>query len=73
MLSGKERNGLVMPPIQQTLDNEGVASVLTYLRQSWGHNADPVSAAKVAGVREAIHGREDPWTDQELAPFFRQR
>jgi mono/diheme cytochrome c family protein/glucose/arabinose dehydrogenase len=73
VLSGKERNGLVMPPIQQTLDNEGVASVLTYLRQSWGHNADPVSAAKVAGVREAIHGREDPWTDQELAPFFRQR
>lgn len=73
VLSGKERNGLVMPPIQQTLDDEGVAAVLTYLRQSWGHNAAPVAPTTVATIREAIHGREEPWTDEELAPFFRQR
>ena len=66
VLSGKEREGRVMPPLH-SLDDESLAGILTYVRQSWGHNAPPVSPATVAAVRKEIAGREEPWTDEELA------
>ena len=66
VLSGKEREGRVMPPLH-SLDDESIASILTYVRQSWGHNAPPVSPTTVAAVRKEIAGREEPWTDEELA------
>jgi mono/diheme cytochrome c family protein len=68
VLSGKEREGRVMPPLR-SLDDESIAGVLTYVRQSWGHNAPPVSPAVVAEVRKTIAGREEPWTDDELRKF----
>ena len=68
VLCGKEREGRVMPPLR-SLDDESIAGVLTYIRQSWGHNAPPVSPAVVAAVRKEIAGREEPWTDDELQKF----
>jgi len=68
VLSGKEREGRVMPPLH-ALDDESIAGVLTYIRQSWGHNAPPVSAVAVAAVRKETAGRDDPWTDEELQKF----
>ena len=43
-----------------------IASVLTYIRQSWGHNAPPVSPESVAKVRAVVGNREEPWSDEEL-------
>jgi mono/diheme cytochrome c family protein len=40
-----------MPPFGQVLDNDGVAAVTTYIRQSWGNSAAPVSALDVLHVR----------------------
>ncbi|MGH8727982.1 MAG: c-type cytochrome [Burkholderiales bacterium] len=40
-----------MPPFAQELSDEQVAAVVTYIRQSWGNNAPPVTAAEVAGAR----------------------
>ena len=68
VLCGKESNGLVMPPLR-TLDDDTIAAVLTYVRQSWGHNAPPVEPAVIATARREIGGREEPWTDEELAAF----
>jgi mono/diheme cytochrome c family protein len=57
-----------MPPLR-SLDDEAIAGVLTYIRQSWGHNAPPVSPSTVTEVRRETAGREEPWTDEELQKF----
>ncbi len=68
VLNGKENEGRSMPPLR-SLDDEAIAGALTYIRQSWGHNAPPVSAATVTAVRRETAGREEPWTDEELQKF----
>jgi hypothetical protein len=40
--------------------------VLTFLRRSWGHEADPVAPALVADARAATAKREEPFGDAEL-------
>lgn len=40
-----------MPPFNQILSREDVAAVTTYVRQSWGNSASPVSAFDVERVR----------------------
>ena len=66
VLNGKEKEGLVMPPLRGALDDTAIAAVLTYIRQSWGHHAPPVSPESVAKVRAAVGNREEPWSDEEL-------
>lgn len=66
VLQGKEKEGLVMPPLRSALDDASVAAVLTYIRQSWGHNAAPVSPGSVAKVRAEVGNRDEPWSDEEL-------
>lgn len=40
-----------MPPFKQRLGGEEIAAVATYVRQSWGNSASPVSAFDVERVR----------------------
>lgn len=40
-----------MPPFGQDFSNEDVAAVATYIRQSWGNNAAPVSPREVLRIR----------------------
>jgi mono/diheme cytochrome c family protein len=40
-----------MPPFAQLLSDEEVASVVTYVRASWGNAAAPVSNVEVAAAR----------------------
>src|SRR5581483_2303618 len=42
----------VMPP-WQSLSDEDIASVLTYVRGAWGNRGDAVTAAEVSAVRRA--------------------
>ncbi len=58
----------VMPPHgqQPQLDDATLAGLMTYLRRSWGHTADPVTVSQVAAIREASGGRSAPWTVAEL-------
>lgn len=72
VLSGKEKEGRVMPGLR-TLDDESLAAVLTYIRQSWGHNAPPIEPATIAKVRRETGNREEPWTDDELQAFATRR
>jgi glucose/arabinose dehydrogenase/mono/diheme cytochrome c family protein len=55
-----------MTPLGQMLKDEEIAGVLTYVRQSWGNNLPPVSAAQVKKVREANKGRTAMYTPEEI-------
>jgi mono/diheme cytochrome c family protein/glucose/arabinose dehydrogenase len=58
---------LEMPPLG-TFSDEDVASVLTYIRREWEHNASPVAPAEVTKIREANKTRTKSWTAEELNP-----
>ena len=50
-VNGKTYNS-VMPPMSQLNDDE-IAHILTYVRNSWGNEGAAISAADVAAVRKA--------------------
>lgn len=66
LLNGKEGAFGLMPPIGSKLNDEQIASVLTYVRREWGQAAAPVAADTVKAVRALSMGRSRPWTDDEL-------
>ena len=46
-------------------DNE-IAAVLTYVRNSWGNKAAPVTTETIQKVREANKNRDRVWKPEEL-------
>jgi mono/diheme cytochrome c family protein len=42
-----------MPPFAQSLSNQEVAAVVTYIRMSWGNHGTPVSPQQVSDLRSA--------------------
>jgi glucose/arabinose dehydrogenase/mono/diheme cytochrome c family protein len=60
-----ETYNLAMPPFGFMVDDQ-IAAVLTYIRRSWGHGADPVSPEFVSNLREQYSTRQRPWTAPEL-------
>jgi mono/diheme cytochrome c family protein/glucose/arabinose dehydrogenase len=66
LLGGKEGQIGLMPPLGSALDDEQVASLLTYIRREWGHTATPVAPEDVREVRGLTKTRTRPWTDAEL-------
>ncbi len=55
-----------MPPIGAAFNDEQIAGVLTYVKNSWGLHLGAVDPATVAKVRSAVGNRQNPWTDAEL-------
>lgn len=51
----------VMPPLKSRLSAEEVAAVVSYVRSSWGNQADPVTAATVKSVLQQTADRTTPW------------
>ena len=72
VLNGKSNDTLVMPTLSATLDDEAIANVLTYVRNSWGHAAGAVAPAVVAQARAATATRLEPWTDADLAALAQE-
>ena len=66
VLNGKTQENLVMPPWKAALDDENIAAVLTFIRRSWDHDADPVAPGVVAEARAATADRSEPFTDSDL-------
>ncbi len=66
LLAGKEGSIGLMPPLGSALNDEQIASVLTYIRREWGHTAPPVAPDDVQEVRGLTKTRTRPWTDPEL-------
>lgn len=72
VLNGKVQENMVMPTLRATLDDEAIANVLTYVRNSWGHAAGAVSPTVVAQARAATAKREEPWSDADLAELVQE-
>lgn len=66
LLSGKEGAIGLMPPAGAAMSDEEVASIMTYIRGSWGNRAAAVQPASVKEWRAAYAHRQTPWTDKEL-------
>lgn len=49
-----------------SLSDEDLAAVLSYMRNSWGNKAPPVTPEQVKAVRAKIAGRTQPYTMQDL-------
>ena len=73
LLAGKEGTMGLMPPLGGALNDEQIASVLTYVRREWGNTGAPVSVEDVREVRGLTKTRTRPWTDAELTPAGRGR
>jgi mono/diheme cytochrome c family protein len=56
----------VMIPLGAPNDDEWVASIASYVRNSFGNRGDFVSPADVARVRAASKSRTEPWTTAAL-------
>lgn len=66
-VKGKKFPGQVpMTPFGGMLNDEEVASVLTYVRNSFGNDAAPISPEKVKAIREKIKDKEGFYTSEEL-------
>jgi mono/diheme cytochrome c family protein len=55
----------MMPPVAGVSDDD-IADVLTYVRQSFGNQANAVTADQVKAIRAATAGRTTMWTTAEL-------
>jgi len=66
VLNGKVQENLVMPPWKAALDDENVAAVLTFVRRSWGHDADPIQLSVVTDARRDTAKRDEPFSDADL-------
>ena len=69
-LQGKQRDEL-MPSFASQLDDEQVASILSYIRSQWGNRADPIDASSVSQVRSDTADRAHPWKEEELDQLAR--
>lgn len=64
---GKEYPGNVpMTPFEHLLKDEELAATLTYVRNSFGNKASPISAKDVAKVREAVIDKKDMYNPADL-------
>ncbi|MEM7656044.1 MAG: PVC-type heme-binding CxxCH protein [Bacteroidota bacterium] len=67
MVKGKEYPGQVpMTAFEGLLDDEDVAAVLTFVRNSFGNEASAISPAQVEAVREAVKEKSGFYTPEEL-------
>jgi glucose/arabinose dehydrogenase/mono/diheme cytochrome c family protein len=53
-------------PALEMLPDETLASALTYIRRSWGHEAPPVAVSTVGQMRRQVIMRGQSYTDKEL-------
>jgi mono/diheme cytochrome c family protein/glucose/arabinose dehydrogenase len=63
-IGGKKYEGQMVS--MATNDDAWIASVLSYVRNSFGNRAGFVTAKDVARIRDATKDRTQPWTEKEL-------
>lgn len=55
-----------MPAWNATFNDKQIAAILSYVRQSWGNSAGPITEADMAEARKETAGRTDAWSEAEL-------
>jgi mono/diheme cytochrome c family protein len=66
LLNGKEGAIGEMPPMGQSLSDEQLGGVLTYIRGAFGNMASPIRPILAKEYRQLYAYRKKPWTDKEL-------
>lgn len=64
-VDGKDYN-LVMPPHKDSLTDQQIADIISYVRSSWGHKESPVSVEQVIAMRKATAKKKDMWKAPQL-------
>lgn len=64
-VNGTQYNN-VMPGQEAVLNNQKVAAIASYVRNSFGNSASQVTPEQVAEIRKELQGRTTPWTEAEL-------
>jgi mono/diheme cytochrome c family protein len=64
-VAGAQYNN-VMVPWRDTLKDDEIAAVLTFVRSEWGNKGDAVPVEEVIAVRKATESRGAPWTADEI-------
>jgi mono/diheme cytochrome c family protein len=65
-VNGKQYGQVQMLPWRDSLKDEEIAAVLTYVRNTWGNKAPAVDAALVKQIRDETKGQSGPWTAADL-------
>ena len=66
-VKGKKYPGQVpMTPFEGLLNDEEVAAVLTYVRNSFGNKASVITADQVKAVRKKVKGKSGFYSPEEL-------
>ena len=58
-----------MPNWRSYFNDEELAAVMTYIRNTWGNKAPPVSKETVAKVRSELAANSSVWTEETLATY----
>ncbi|WP_298196988.1 c-type cytochrome [Novosphingobium sp.] len=66
LTNGLEGTIGLMPPLGSGMSDEDVASVLTFVRQSWGNTGTPLPPAAVREWRLAFAHRTTPWSEKDI-------
>ncbi len=66
-VDGVKYDSLMVP--MASFDDQWLADVLTYIRNSWENEAAVITKEDVAGIRKMTSDRKTPWTLKELAIF----
>jgi mono/diheme cytochrome c family protein len=67
-VGGQTYNGM-MPAFKGTLSNDEIAAVLSYIRQEWGNQAEPITGAQVEEHQAGV-GERGPWSADELKETY---
>jgi mono/diheme cytochrome c family protein len=70
-VTGQQFNN-VMAPWGKVLNDDQIAAVLTYVRNSWRNKAPAITKEFVAKVREQTKDRTEAWTQKELQAIGRE-
>lgn len=57
---------LVMPPHKDSLKDDQIADIISYVRSSWGHKESPVTKQQVVAMRKATAKQSDMWKANQL-------
>lgn len=59
----------MMPAFKDTLSNDEIAAVLSYVRQEWGNQAEPITGRQVEEHQSRV-GERAPWSASELKETY---
>ena len=67
-LDGKKYEGLMVS--MATNDDQWIADITTYIRNSFGNKGNVTTKEHVANLRKKYSSRKTPWTQQEIEQLF---